>query len=1266
MDLFTCKNGIFKKYVIKLAFTIFVFFTLSYSSNSDSVILYDIDASFYPAIKAKFIVKDGFGQQITNISEPDITLTENKVVRDVKIVKCPEPSTKPQLSIALSIDISISMLASDFYETPIAMSKTTAINFIHNLQSPQPEIALQSCDSNAKIVENFTKDKLVLENSVSNLAIGNGNDFNEHLFNPDAGLLYLANQGKYNKIAVMLTDAWADRLPDEDLQKYINYCNDNKITFYAVIYSRPELKPDGIRNSFRTLAESTGGRLYDGITNTNAALDLANRLQEDLQGSGSCEIEWESGIGCKTGPIEVEMSVKSVSAKGYANYKSSYQIIPKLEFNPSNIFFENCTKGKSRDTLIEISAYNTPINVTKITCTNPSFTINSTGFFINPGQNQFITVTFKPMSAGFQYAVFDFENDYCPFSLTVGGEVKGSADSLGRLELMHPNGGELFLVGDDTQIIWAGIPEKDTCLIEYSTNFGKNWQFLSDKATGFKFDWINIPKPASNQCFVRIKQLLNGTPKQLDLSDSVFRIAEPILRASDIYFGKWVIGGTKDSTISDYFVNNEPYNCRIDSIYFRGNDALTFAVISELLPLSVKSNNKLKLRIGFTPDRLGPHRAEIVIVTQSDTLIYNIVGEGVEPVISILNDTIDFGSIRIGTYKDTLKAATIKNIGKVPLKIYKTIHLNPNSMFETLTGGGTLTLQPGDTAKIDLRFTPAIEEQTNGQLLVYSDGVGSPSTVNLTGAGVINAYKIQYQLQDFPELVCDSLYHNNLTIFNAGKFPLNFKNLTVKGENADDFSISDFNPFNLKPDSSKQLTVRFKPKEKGLKTAFLELKSDAEPDSVLSVILIARKEEVKFNSDVSLIDLGTLCPGETKDTLVRISNTGTISTSVNSVTSKNLIAEVNNFKLDKDEYFNFNFSFTGITQQGIFLDTLTFTDSICGFSSEVLITGIIEEPEIIAEGLTFTSLIGSSYDGKVTLTNNSVRDITITNIAQISPPFALVGSPFPLTLSKGGKAELNFRYSPDNNNEVVNLITIEAMPCNINKIIQLNGLPFNSELVLEIPQVEAYSGDEIEVPIYLKETENLQLSGITHLDCQLNFNPTLLFPLDYTAQSVDNKNAKITLENLSLNKTDGEPITKIRFKAALGNAESCPLSLLNVKTIGVKAHLSTVNGQFKLLGICYDGGARLINPNGESSISIVKPNPAGGEAEFEIETIESGLTQIFISNLLGEKVLVLHDGKMSKGKYNYKISTTDLNSGIYFIMMQTPTMILQRRMIILK
>ena len=1266
MNLFTYKNDVFKKSVLKLAFTVIAFFAVLYSSNSDSVVLYGIDASFYPTIKAKFIAKDWLGRQITNISEQDITLKENKVVRDVKLVKCPETTTKPQLSIALSIDISISMLATDFDETPIAMSKTTAIDFIHKLQSPQPEIALQSCDSNAKIVENFTKDKQLLENSISNLAIGDGNDFNEHLFNPNAGLLYLANNGQYKKIAVLLTDAWADRLPDEDLQKYINFCLDNNITFYSVIYSRPDLKPDGIRNSFRTLAESTGGRQYDGITNTNAALELAVTLQEDLQGYGSCEIEWESGFSCKSGPIDVEMSILSLSAAGYANYISPNKKIPKLEFNPDNVFFDNCKKGIVRDTLIEVSAYNTQFNVSKITCTNPSFTVNSTGFYINPGQNIFIKVSFLPMADGFQYSTFNFENDLCPFTITVGGVVKGSADSAGRIILLYPNGGELFLVGDDTQITWAGIPEKDSCLIEFSNDFGKNWQFLTDEATGFTYNWVNIPKPASNQCFVRIKHLKNGIAKQLDLSDNVFRIAEPVIRASDIYFGKWVVGSTKDSTIPDYFVNNEPYKCRIDSIYFRGDDAASFAINSVILHLSVQSESKLKLRIGFSPVRLGPHRAEIVIISQSDSLIYNIVGEGVEPVVSIINNTIDFGSVRIGSYKDTLKAATIKNIGKVPLKIYKTIHSNQNNIFKTLSGSGTFILQPGDTAGIDLRFTPELEELSNGQLLVYSDGVGSPSTVNLTGAGVNNGYQIQYVLEDFPDLICDNSVQSILTILNAGKFPLNFKSLTIKGENSDDFSLTDNNSFNLEPDSSKQLTLIFKTTDAGLKKAFLELKTNAEPDSILSINLIARKEEVKFISDVSLIDLGTLCPGETKDTILRISNSGTLPATVNILSSTNVYTDINKINFNPGENINFKVSFTGIGQQGIFSDTLTFIDSICGFSSEVLITGIIEEPELSADGLTCTSLIGSSADSKITLSNKSGRDITITNLAQIAPPFALSGNPFPLTILKGGIAELTVRYSPDDEIEDINSIIIEGMPCNFRKTVELKGLPFDTELILEMPQVAARSGDEIEIPVYLKDTENLQQSGITLMDFQLKYNPTLLFPLDYTAQSIDNQNAVISLENLSVNKPVGEPLTKIRFKAALGNSESCPLILLNVKTIGGRAHLNTVNGQFKLLGICYDGGARLVNPNGETFISIVKPNPADGEFEFAIETIESGPTQIFISNLLGKKVLVLNNGEMSKGKYNYKISTADLNSGTYFIMMQTPTMLLQRRMMILK
>jgi len=81
------------------------------------------------------------------------------------------------------------------------------------------------------------------------------------------------------------------------------------------------------------------------------------------------------------------------------------------------------------------------------------------------------------------------------------------------------------------------------------------------------------------------------------------------------------------------------------------------------------------------------------------------------PDLQIVNSVIDFGKVRVGNLKDTLKAVTITNNGKTPIEIKRTNHNKPNEIeFTTLGGAGPFILNTGDTAKLDLRFKPSARQ----------------------------------------------------------------------------------------------------------------------------------------------------------------------------------------------------------------------------------------------------------------------------------------------------------------------------------------------------------------------------------------------------------------------------------------------------------------------------------------------------------------------------------------------------------------------------
>src|SRR5262245_9641795 len=91
---------------------------------SQSFSVFDVDASQFPLMKAKFYAFDA-NQQPAAPSKTEIQVSEEGVSRTVISVTCQPPQPVAPLSIAFGVDVSGSMLRTDGGEAPIELTKTT-------------------------------------------------------------------------------------------------------------------------------------------------------------------------------------------------------------------------------------------------------------------------------------------------------------------------------------------------------------------------------------------------------------------------------------------------------------------------------------------------------------------------------------------------------------------------------------------------------------------------------------------------------------------------------------------------------------------------------------------------------------------------------------------------------------------------------------------------------------------------------------------------------------------------------------------------------------------------------------------------------------------------------------------------------------------------------------------------------------------------------------------------------------------------------------
>lgn len=453
-------------------------------------------------MKAKFYAFDAQGKQQKPLSS-EISIMENGTSRKILSISCPTEQPLKQVSVTMSFDISASMNSSWDGESPIALVKDIARQLIGQLALPPSEASLQSCNDTAHLVEDFTSTRSKLYTSLGLLRAEGENDFAEQLLNPTFGLLNIAKKGKYKKFAILYTDALWFKLTPAQLQQCIAICKTNDIQFYSVLIQRPEIEKDGIRISLQALADSTGGVLYDGVRSEQTAVDVAQSLQESIQGGSPCEILWESEVSCSA-PQDVQVTWNAI--KDSITYNKPSKGVALLEISPAALHLPSKPIGEKFDTTVVVTALNAPFVILDINDSNGLFDISPKSFVLNAGQSQTLTVSYVPSDSSYSWTTFNLQTQTCDQILDVSAGFSGIGPKVSIIKLILPNGNEVFLGSSDTIIKWGGIPLTDTVRLEFSLDSGITWNVIEEKVTGGEYLW-RVPESQSALCLVKVTHL---------------------------------------------------------------------------------------------------------------------------------------------------------------------------------------------------------------------------------------------------------------------------------------------------------------------------------------------------------------------------------------------------------------------------------------------------------------------------------------------------------------------------------------------------------------------------------------------------------------------------------------------------------------------------------------------------------------------------------------------------------------------------------------
>jgi len=1209
-----------------------VFFFLLYSiANCQSLSLFDIDASNFPNIRAKFYAFDAQGnQQRPYIS--DLSLSENGITQTINYISCPAPKPPKPLSSVLVIDISGSMDSKIAMDKNIDIAKAGANTWVDLLPVGSSECAVVSFDNENYLNQDFTTDKNKLNTAITKLSPSASTDYNAAFINEKAGGLLISKKGKYQKVIVFLTDGQAE---EPDKQQIINEAKNQNCIIYCVTLGI--FAPQSIKD----IATETGGRYFENIRSVSEAKNIYNTILRIAQENEPCDIEWNSQISCVTNLFNVNLSYQTTST--FTTYTIPHSKIAKLEISPFFTRFENPIIGSTETKEITVTAKNAAFTVSNITSSNPDFIITPTSFSLQPNQSQTLFISHTAKDSTYQYTKFTFQTNICSQTYYASSLFSGAKQTVKTLKLLQPNGGESYVIGSDTIITWEGIAESELVRLDYSIDKGQNWKFI-DTSRGSSYKWTNIPKPESIECIVKVTQITHLS------NDSDFTFIGHQSSVQDAKFSaddSKIISVSWDRTIRIWDIKTKLQILGKSSVH--NLNVYDLAVSPNGKTIATCSwDDKVKIWDVNTLQEifnLQSHKSDIIALAYS-------------------ND----GNMLVSGDRDGKVILWDPNTGQ---EIQTILQLTKEIRGLSFSPDGEILAVGSENSRITL-----VDVSTGNIIRFISCNTFSPRpTFSRDGTMLsVGAYnKIQIFDVATGQLMKE-LFGHYTNVFKTDFSPDG--KLLISGGEDKTLRMYDVNSGNMIRTITDHKgyvnSVKFNSDGNSFVSASLDntvklwiiggdtIQSD-QSDSVFSIV-----EPMGASTDIAM---GEVLVGDDKDSVVVdfVRNVGSWNFDVRSVSFRgadasafSLVSGIPQYRVEPNSSHFGEFRFTpsrvGLHQAEVVI--VTQSDTIVQTITGV---GVENQLQIHATFIDFGEVeVGNERTiiDTLVLKNVGSNAITIEDTKLLSPDmeqFAILSGGGNFTLGAGEERLVTAQFKPKYIGRTSGRIGFEYTGVGSPAIAHLFGNGIGG--LVYVPNDSGYVGDRKSIPLMLGNVKTEAIASIApKFKAMLRIQNNLLAPISKANTFIQNDSMYFTVQGAVGITSE---LAQIPIVVGLGNVDFswidiAEFTFLDASDNPVYYDFEKQHGSFKILGICQEGGARLIHSSTPLPLLMVSPNPSDGKATIELNLIEDGVSSLKIYNSNG--FLMESYGFTTSGSRTIEVDTKNYSNGLYFITIETPTL----------
>lgn len=284
---------------------------------------------------------------------------------------------------------------------------------------------------------------------------------------------------------------------------------------------------------------------------------------------------------------------------------------------------------------------------------------------------------------------------------------------LPQLHVIAPNTNEFMVVDSVYAILWMSLAEVSFVKIHYSLDDGVNWSPIvgnSYPASVGRYDWT-VPNTPSSSCRIRVSRHDNAGIN--DISDTTFSI---------------VI--TPQPPVASFVVDQISGLQPLSVSFTDTSIANTGSIISWEWDFGNGTTSTLQ-----NPQYvfIEPGQYSISLsVTNTAGLTSNITQEGLITVLprypEILTNPDDhmvFSRVYLGS-ESTPASLWVQNIGTANLLVENVCFSSTTSPFSVDEHVFPISISPGDSLCLHIRFTPQVPGSVSDSLVIYNNSLNSP------------------------------------------------------------------------------------------------------------------------------------------------------------------------------------------------------------------------------------------------------------------------------------------------------------------------------------------------------------------------------------------------------------------------------------------------------------------------------------------------------------------------------------------------------------